>query len=206
MKRSTLNSIIIGLAIGIPFSAFAANHKSPRVTPEQVSYIEDVRDEAEGAENGVEIASATVYPTEAKEARETAQETPEQVTTEETSPGLFPMTDAESELLAQVVMAEAGNQSDTGKELVADVVLNRVESEDFPDTVTDVIYQKYAFSSVWFGGLEKWGPYTTDSCREAVRRAREKRLYTSILYFTAGGYGKYGTPAFQCGDHYFSTK
>lgn len=49
------------------------------------------------------------------------------------------------ELLALVVEAEAGNQSELGKRLVVDVVLNRVDSEEFPDTIWEVLTQKMRF-------------------------------------------------------------
>lgn len=48
----------------------------------------------------------------------------------------------EMRMVAQLVQAEAGNQDLTGKRLVADVVLNRVDSERFPNTVEEVIFQK----------------------------------------------------------------
>lgn len=38
--------------------------------------------------------------------------------------------------------AEAGGEDENGKLLVANVVLNRVNSNIFPDTVTGVVYQK----------------------------------------------------------------
>ena len=112
--------------------------------------------------------------------------------------------ESEYELLACLVYAEAGNQSDYGKELVADVVLNRVDSPSFPDTITDVIYQKYQFSSVWDGGLDKAFERVDDSCYMAVKRARSRRLDSKILFFTAYEYNKYGTPAYKVGDHCFS--
>ena len=46
------------------------------------------------------------------------------------------------QLLACIVWAEAGNQDTYGKELVADVVLNRVDDQRFPDTIREVIFQK----------------------------------------------------------------
>ena len=45
-----------------------------------------------------------------------------------------------------------------------------------------------------------------DSSYLAVKLELEHRSRKDIYYFTAGGYGKYGTPLFQCGDHYFSGK
>ena len=43
------------------------------------------------------------------------------------------------EYLTCCVEAEAGNQGLTGKRLVCDVILNRVDSKDFPDNIFDVI-------------------------------------------------------------------
>jgi spore germination cell wall hydrolase CwlJ-like protein len=51
------------------------------------------------------------------------------------------LADADYENLLRIVEAEAGGEDKTGKMLVANVVLNRVESEKFPNTVTEVIFQ-----------------------------------------------------------------
>lgn len=106
------------------------------------------------------------------------------------------------ELLAICVEAEAGNQSILGKRMVVDVILNRVDSKDWPDTIEEVITQKYAFSSYWDGGMDRAIP--SEETYEAVRQELEKRTYTDIYYFTAGGYGAYGIPFIQVEDHYFS--
>ncbi len=46
-------------------------------------------------------------------------------------------------VLLKIVEAEAGSEDLTGKMLVANVVLNRVNSPSFPDSVTDVVYQTH---------------------------------------------------------------
>lgn len=51
-------------------------------------------------------------------------------------------------LLAKVIAAEARGESYTGQVAVGAVVLNRVDSASFPDTVSGVVYQKGAFSAV----------------------------------------------------------
>lgn len=48
----------------------------------------------------------------------------------------------ELEVLQRIVEAEAGNEDEEGKLLVANVVLNRVDSESFPETVTEVVFQE----------------------------------------------------------------
>jgi hypothetical protein len=119
---------------------------------------------------------------------------------------IFPMTQEEIDLLAAICYAEAGNQGDLGKELVAMVVINRVNSPIFPDTVKEVIFQKNQFTTTFDGALSRAWNNVDTSCYNAVERARKGCKYPGILYFTAGGYGEYGTPAFQYKDHYFCTK
>ena len=46
-------------------------------------------------------------------------------------------------VLLKIVEAEAGSEDLAGKMLVANVVLNRVNSPSFPDSVTDVVYQTH---------------------------------------------------------------
>ncbi|MBY0123714.1 cell wall hydrolase [Bacillus sp. S/N-304-OC-R1] len=64
---------------------------------------------------------------------------------------------ADKELLARLVHAEAKGEPYAGKVAVATVVLNRLDSPLFPDTVSGVIYQKvsgyYAFTPVQNGAI-----------------------------------------------------
>ena len=48
----------------------------------------------------------------------------------------------EYNVLLRIVEAEAGGEDLAGKMLVANVIMNRVQSGRFPDTVTEVVYQK----------------------------------------------------------------
>ena len=70
----------------------------------------------------------------------------------------------EMELIAQLVMAEAGNQDLTGKRYVADVVLNRVDSDEFPNTVEEVIFQENQFSVIENGAFDEAGWTITEEC------------------------------------------
>lgn len=76
--------------------------------------------------------------------------------------------DAEdAERLMQIAMAEAEGESTAGKALVMLVVLNRVWSDEFPDTIEEVIFQPGQFSVTEEGGRY----YTTEpdeGCREAL--------------------------------------
>lgn len=111
----------------------------------------------------------------------------------------------ELEMLAICVEAEAGNQSLIGKRMVVDVVLNRVDDSDFPDSIEEVISQKNAFTSFWDGGMDKVVEPSEETIR-AVQMEIEERGWPGLFYFTAEGWPEYGTPWKQVGDHYFSTK
>lgn len=113
----------------------------------------------------------------------------------------------EIELLAQLVEAEAGNQDETGKRYVADVALNRVDDDDFPDKLENVIFQPAHFSCITDGNFEIAGWNISDESFEiALEEYTGERLNDEILYFRTDRYSDYGTPAFQYADHYFSTR
>ena len=60
-------------------------------------------------------------------------------------------TEANVNLLARIISAEARGESYTGQVAVGAVVLNRVEHPSFPDTISGVIYQPGAFTAVTDG-------------------------------------------------------
>ena len=106
-------------------------------------------------------------------------------------------------LIALVTMAEAEGECEEGKRLVIDTILNRVDSEYFPNNVYDVIYQRSQFSSIWNGRVDRC-EVREDIC-ELVREELQSRTNTDVIFFTAGEYSKYGVPMFQVEHHYFSS-
>lgn len=60
---------------------------------------------------------------------------------------------SESYLLACIVYCESGNQSYEGQLAVANVVLNRVKSPLFPNTISEVVYQSGQFTPAFSGSL-----------------------------------------------------
>jgi spore germination cell wall hydrolase CwlJ-like protein len=111
------------------------------------------------------------------------------------------------ELLCQLVAAEAENQSFEGKRAVAAVVLNRVDyGWPFEDSIEEVIFQDGQFTCISDKRFFDAWAYVSDEDREAVTAELSERKYNEYLYFTAGHYGDYGTPAEQIGDHFFCTK
>ena len=77
----------------------------------------------------------------------------------ETSDEVFQELDEDDEyLLAKIAMAEAEGQSTKGKALVMCVVINRVLSNEFPDSVYDVIYEENQFSPISNGRFDRVEP------------------------------------------------
>ncbi|MCR5149386.1 MAG: cell wall hydrolase [Eubacterium sp.] len=62
-------------------------------------------------------------------------------------------TDDELKLLAAIIEAEAGNVCYEGMIAVGSVVMNRVDSPDFPDTIAGIIYAPYQFEPAETGSL-----------------------------------------------------
>lgn len=97
----------------------------------------------------------------------------------------------EIEVLQRIVEAEAGGEDGDGKLLVANVVLNRVLDEDFPDTIREVVFQRsngvIQFSPVANGRYDK--VKVSQDTVDAVQRALEgEDLSQGALYFAARKY------------------
>lgn len=111
---------------------------------------------------------------------------------------------AELEVLAKCVEAEAGNQSIEVKRAVISVILNRVDDDDWPDTISEVIADPYEFATYWNGRMDEVTPAT--STYEAIACEMETRSYPGLFYFDMDDYLPYGTPYVKMGNLYFSTK
>lgn len=107
------------------------------------------------------------------------------------------------DLLAQIVVAEAEGESEKGKRLVIDTILNRVDSDQFPDTVREVIYQKNQFTCVSNGRLSR--VEVTDDIYELIEEEIDNRTCSHCVFFNSIGYTKYGKALFREGNHYFSS-
>ena len=60
------------------------------------------------------------------------------------------LTEEEKTMIAQITFREAGNQSEEGQRAVVEVILNRLNSERWPNTVEGVLSQNRQFST-WRG-------------------------------------------------------
>ena len=79
----------------------------------------------------------------------------------------------EYELLAALIQCEAGGESYIGQVAVGNVVMNRVESANHPDTISEVIYAAGQFSPVRNGSLSRTlsSGNISGSCKQAALEA-----------------------------------
>lgn len=93
-------------------------------------------------------------------------------------------TSADLEWLAKIVHAEAGGEPNKGKIAVGNVVMNRIESKDFPDTVYDVVFdRKYGvqFTPVANGAI--YNSPSKDSYHSAKKALFGENVVGKSLYF-----------------------
>ena len=113
------------------------------------------------------------------------------VATESESVAAIPV-ESEYDMLCRIVEAEATGKDIEAKLMVANVVLNRVGSSQFPNTIEGVIFQHrgsvYQFSPVSDGRY--YSVTITDGTREAVNRAMAGEDNSQgALYFVSPTYG-----------------
>ena len=114
------------------------------------------------------------------------------------------LTEYEKELIYKITFAEAGNQEEDGQRAVIEVILNRVLSDDFPNTVEGVLSQKNQFST-WPG-------------RNKIRKIDQDRIINILelvaieipilpsleyVFFARGKQTKYATDFIKIQDHWF---
>ncbi|WMJ81803.1 LysM peptidoglycan-binding domain-containing protein [Clostridium sp. MB40-C1] len=95
-------------------------------------------------------------------------------------------TEADLDLLSRLVTAEAQGQPYNAQVAVASVVLNRVKSSQFPNTISSVIYQKingyYQFTPVKNGWINKTATSTAKkAAKEALYGADPSK--SALFYF-----------------------
>lgn len=98
------------------------------------------------------------------------------------------ITEEDKEVLLRIVEAEATCEDIKGRMLVANVILNRVVSEKFPDSITEVVFQNngvtYQFAPIKDGRF--WSVTVSEETREAVERVLTGEDYSQgAMYFAA---------------------
>ena len=111
----------------------------------------------------------------------------------------------ERELLARLVYLEARGESYLGQKAVVEVILNRVLSNEFPNTIDGVIYQKNQFSPAEYISTTTPSQVQYDIVNEVLSEIYPV-LNINVLFFSTKQYNDLLYE--QIGNHYFcySTK
>ena len=120
------------LSICAATAAFLIKHPEPEPEPEQIEPVEIIEVPYIIEEVQVDILIAALPPIIE----------PIVIQEEEEKEDIKTVDEEDLRLLSSIIFAEAGNQCYAGKLGVGIVVMNRVKSEDFPNTIKEVIYQK----------------------------------------------------------------
>ncbi len=117
----------------------------------------------------------------------------------------YEYTDSELTLLAAMIEAEAGSVSYPGMIAVGSVIMNRVQSDRFPNTIEGVIYAPYQFEPAHTGRhavIMARGP--ASSCFKAARDVLAGKRNIPNFYFKAAWYAKeHGINGINIGGNVF---
>ena len=98
--------------------------------------------------------------------------------------GAYPASAEDLELLACIIQCEAEGEPYIGKLAVGSVVLNRVASSSFPNTIMGVIYQSGQFSPVASGRMAaRLAAGANSECYQAAREVLNGNITVPYLYF-----------------------
>ncbi|MCD8336324.1 MAG: cell wall hydrolase [Lachnospiraceae bacterium] len=156
----------------------------------------------DGDGNVVSTASYEATETEAAVYTETVYTEAETAASSETeaAAAATSATTDDTTLLAALIYCEAGNQSYDGMVAVGAVVINRVNSSSFPNTISEVIYQSGQFSPASSGALATAianGVPSTCYTAAAAAIAGEDPTGGALYFNTTANKG------IQIGDHWF---
>ena len=122
---------------------------------------------------------------------------------------------SELDILQRIVESEAGSEDEDGRLLVANVILNRVNDDKFPSTVTEVVFQQEngvaQFSPAASGRIYQV-EVSEETCEAVERALKGEDISQGALYFASRKYAdstkmkwfdEHLTYLFQHGGHEF---
>lgn len=147
-----------------------------------------------------EKAQRELEEAQKKEAERIAAEQAEAQRKAEEEATVAQLQEADKELLASIIFCEAGNQPYEGQVAVGAVIMNRVKSAVYPNSISEVVYQSGQFGPAmtgWLDSVRYSAGYTPSAMQAAIDALSGSNPIGDCLYFDQGGMG------YQLGDHYF---
>lgn len=147
-----------------------------------------------------EKAQRELEEAQKKEAERIAAEQAEAQRKAEEEAAVAQLQEADKELLASIIFCEAGNQPYEGQVAVGAVIMNRVKSAVYPNSISEVVYQSGQFGPAmtgWLDSVRYSAGYTPSAMQAAIDALSGSNPIGDCLYFDQGGMG------YQLGAHYF---
>lgn len=163
---------------------------SDEISSAQLAKLELAKKEAEEAERLAQEKVDPIIPE-----KETGKETAPENSYETSFGPSVEATASDVELLAALIECEAGSRHYEGMLAVGSVVVNRMKSRHYPDTLRGVIYQSGQFTPAHDGKLQRvLERGVKDSCVVAARDALNgKNNVGDCVSFRAASSGRPGT-------------
>jgi hypothetical protein len=186
MKRRTWKNAVAALILGVtlvssPFHAFALEEEVQGSGVTEVTGIEGVTDETGSADITVSAATA--------ETAVTSVSVTKKVTVNKKKASKRSYTKAELRLMSCIISCEAIGEPYAGKLAVGIVVMNRLRSSKFPNTVKGVIYERNQFSPAGNGILSKTlakydsGKFTSKYQKDCIKAAKKALSGTTTVTY-----------------------
>lgn len=93
------------------------------------------------------------------------------------------LSEKEIYLMAKMIYAEARGESYTGQVAVGAVIMNRIESDQFPNTLTEVLYQAGQFTAITDGQFDALSPDSTAIAAAYDAASGTDPTYGSLFYW-----------------------
>lgn len=138
---------------------------------------------AEAAAQASQVSAEAVQPEQGQAAEETEADS-SQAAAQEVS-----VSTSDLDLMAAIIECEAGGESYEGKVGVGAVIMNRIRSGEFPNTLSEVIYQSGQFEPTWTGKLSNvLSRGASEACYAAAQDVfAGANTIGDRLFFHAGG-------------------
>ena len=133
-----------------------------------------------------EKAQRELEEAQKKEAERIAAEQAEAQRKAEEEAAVAQLQEADKELLASIIFCEAGNQPYEGQVAVGAVIMNRVKSAVYPNSISEVVYQSGQFGPAmtgWLDSVRYSAGYTPSAMQAAIDALSGSNPIGDCLYF-----------------------
>ena len=162
---------------------YEAMYGAGDISVEAVTVDAEAEAAAEAAARAVQASAEAEQPEQGQAAEETEADNA-QAAAQEVS-----VSTSDLALMAAIIECEAGGESYEGKVGVGAVIMNRIRSGEFPNTLSEVIYQSGQFEPTWTGKLSNvLSRGASEACYAAAQDVfAGANTIGDRLFFHAGG-------------------